>query len=303
MWEQEGARLDVRYVNGRLVHFGRPSTVDAWTEHWTGADAEPARGGRRIAVPTVDAYAREFEKQERLLRLMLTYLPRGEPILDGGCGPGGWVLLLRQHGLDVWGLDWSAEAMLQTRDGNADLPLIAGDALRLPFPTGCFGGYLSIGLANLFEDGPDPLLREIHRVLRPGGVLIISVPCVNPLRRALAALGRYSRQPCSGPFAQYYYAPLEFRARLERTGFVVQELTLYDAWYGLTREVPGAALLLNLVRGRPPRPSTCHRTGAAPSAGGGAPPWRRLARRVLHSDLLNRYVGHLVAFVAVRGED
>jgi demethylmenaquinone methyltransferase/2-methoxy-6-polyprenyl-1,4-benzoquinol methylase len=106
----------------------------------------------------------------------------GERALDVCCGTGDIALALARAGLHVVGLDFS-EAMLGVarkrldagnlaRGNVASVQFIKGDALRLPFPDESFDivtiGY---GLRNLadFEGG----LREMHRVLRPGGRLVV----------------------------------------------------------------------------------------------------------------------------------
>jgi demethylmenaquinone methyltransferase / 2-methoxy-6-polyprenyl-1,4-benzoquinol methylase len=103
----------------------------------------------------------------------------GEKALDVCCGTGDIALSLAQKGAEVVGLDFS-ERMLEIArrrqsEGGADftrMQFVSGDAQSLPFPDGTFDiitiGY---GLRNLtsWETG----LREMQRVTRPGGRLVI----------------------------------------------------------------------------------------------------------------------------------
>jgi demethylmenaquinone methyltransferase/2-methoxy-6-polyprenyl-1,4-benzoquinol methylase len=98
--------------------------------------------------------------------------------LDVCCGTGDIACSLAAHGARVVGLDFSAPmlAIAQQRVRSESQPdrvhLVRGDALRLPFPENRFGVVtIGYGLRNLAscEDG----LRELLRVLRPGGRLLI----------------------------------------------------------------------------------------------------------------------------------
>lgn len=97
-------------------------------------------------------------------------------ILDVACGTGDLAFVLARQGVHVVGLDF-CRPMLQIAKAKAGerkcaVPFIEGDALRLPFRDHSFHGVsIAFGLRNLasFEDG----LRELHRVLRPGGTAAI----------------------------------------------------------------------------------------------------------------------------------
>lgn len=88
------------------------------------------------------------------------------PRLDAGCGT---CLAQRISGLAFVGLDASGE-MLRRGAGAR----VRGDLYRLPFADAAFGLVLSVTALIDFED-PAPALAEMQRVLRPGGVLAVSV--------------------------------------------------------------------------------------------------------------------------------
>ena len=102
-------------------------------------------------------------------------------LLDLGCGTGGDCLVLARQGLDVTGSDYSHEAMARAQEKarDADLPVVflqADMTQPLPFPDGQFDAVMS----NVaFHSFPDLLLRsilkEIARVLRPGGLFLFHV--------------------------------------------------------------------------------------------------------------------------------
>jgi demethylmenaquinone methyltransferase / 2-methoxy-6-polyprenyl-1,4-benzoquinol methylase len=111
-------------------------------------------------------------------RLVELANPRpGEGALDVCCGTGDIAFLLAAHGAEVTGLDFSEPmlAIARARTQNSKLKtqnFLQGDALALPFPDASFDivtiGY---GLRNLasWETG----LREMTRVLKPGGRLLV----------------------------------------------------------------------------------------------------------------------------------
>lgn len=88
-------------------------------------------------------------------------------ILDLACGTGDVTLLLQRAGYDVTGGDF-CEPMLERARAKGVRKTLVADALALPFPDASFdGATIAFGYRN-FEDRPRAL-REIHRVLRPGG--------------------------------------------------------------------------------------------------------------------------------------
>jgi SAM-dependent methyltransferase len=106
--------------------------------------------------------------------------------------------------------------------------LVRGDAVGSPFRDASFDAVFSAYVAEHFEAGPDALLRELHRVLKPSGLLILIVPYESWFRRLLThrALGLYYRlarrrgQPLA--FTEYRFAAGELDALLARCGFRVE---------------------------------------------------------------------------------
>lgn len=137
--------------------------------------------------------------QEAFLREHLT----GGLVLDAGCGTGQHLLLLDRLGCRPVGLDLS-RAMLDAagarcRAAGVAPDLIQGDIRRLPF-SGAFDGLVCLEspLAYLIEDADlHAALGSFHRVLRPGGRLIIDVfdyPATVGKTRVRPATRRFTAQ-------------------------------------------------------------------------------------------------------------
>lgn len=142
----------------------------------------------------------------------------GERVLDLAAGTATSSIALARTGADVVACDFSW-GMLQAaarRLGGANargVRLIAADALRLPFADATFDAVtISFGLRNLHD--PDAGLREMARVTRPGGRLLVcefSVPTWPPLRAVYVeylsrALPAIARRVSSSPQAYGYLA-------------------------------------------------------------------------------------------------
>lgn len=171
---------------------------------------------------------------ETTLDVFLQSLPKGEAILDAGCGLARWVIYLRQRGYRVYGVDKAHEALVQAERFAAPLPLFAGDTLALPLPDASLGGIISLGVIEHVESGPVPALRELHRVLKPGGVALISVPYNNPWRRCLINHLRRLRDwqkrraGLNLIFAEYRFSARELTAFAQQAGFEVMSVHADD---------------------------------------------------------------------------
>lgn len=181
------------------------------------------------------------------------YAPPGCHVLEAGCGPARYVRYLADRGRRPVGLEYVAETVHMTRARWPDLVLVCGDAARMPLADATFDAVLSLGVVEHWPQGPQPPLRELHRVLRTGGVALITVPCLNAFRRwkrrwwldeilhaprALAGRifrgrskplarqrpgSRFAEFPPYGPFFEYRMTPDEFRTEIERAEFRILE--------------------------------------------------------------------------------
>ena len=117
-------------------------------------------------------------ERNRLQSMFLTRLMPGR-LLDAGCGNGGFLFRMKERGWAVQGVDFDAKAIENARR-KYGLQLLVGDLKGAQFPTASFD---AITMNHVIEHVPDPFdeLRECHRLLKPGGVLVILTPNIQSM--------------------------------------------------------------------------------------------------------------------------
>ncbi len=96
-------------------------------------------------------------------------------IADLGCGPGHVAHYLHAHGADVVGIDLSVGMLAQARLLAPVIPFIQADMRALPLADASLAGIVALySLIHIPHAEIPAVLRELRRVLRPGGRLLIS---------------------------------------------------------------------------------------------------------------------------------
>jgi SAM-dependent methyltransferase len=176
-------------------------------------------GGRKVIV--------EDCKEEFCHDVILGNLPDGGLVVDAGCGVARWPIYLRQQGRRVFGLEYSHDACVIARENDPGLEVIESDVRMTPLANDSVDAVLSLGVVEHDEEGPMAALREAHRILKPGGVLLLAVPFNNLLRRVLVnrllSLVTWKRRRANWSlgFAEYRFSCREVRTFLADCGFEV----------------------------------------------------------------------------------
>jgi ubiquinone/menaquinone biosynthesis C-methylase UbiE len=137
-----------------------------------------------------------YRNTRALMASSLTpWLGRGQTILDAGCGPGGNGEWLATHGR-VIGVDLAPEALDFVRARRPALAPVQASIDALPFPDESFDVVVEVTVVTCVDDDA-AAVRELARVLRPGGALLLLEPAFPVLRRAhdktVHSLHRYRR--------------------------------------------------------------------------------------------------------------
>jgi ubiquinone/menaquinone biosynthesis C-methylase UbiE len=185
----------------------------------------------------IDRHSYNFVTRQRAVEELLA--PQAfRRVLDLGCGTGDLVEFLVSKGAQYTGLDMSPRMIErayrthepQVRSGHAHF--MVGDSERLPCRENEFDVVSAVGLIEYFPDSRRTL-SEIGRVLKPGGLVLITVPhksCINftirnilaPVRRLLSPL--YSKLTTSAlsvmqDVKHYHYDPVELDSLMRNGGF------------------------------------------------------------------------------------
>lgn len=158
---------------------------------------------------------------QKIIELFLArYLPKkpARKILDAGCGTGGMLLFLKKYG-EAYGIDISSYAIsLCKKRGLANMTV--GSVEKLPYLSGFFDVVTCLDvLYHRQVKNDEKTLREIYRVLRPGGLLLIRVPAYNWLR------GRHDQKV----HTRHRYTAHELKTLLQRVNFQVLRLTYVNS--------------------------------------------------------------------------
>jgi demethylmenaquinone methyltransferase / 2-methoxy-6-polyprenyl-1,4-benzoquinol methylase len=127
----------------------------------------------RIA-PVYDAMNRVMTMglDQRWRRLAAEVVHPGDRVLDAACGTGDLAVAAERAGGTVTGLDFSERMLERARSKSSSIEWVQGDVMELPFEDGSFdAATIGFGIRNVsdLEGG----LRELARVLRPGGRLAV----------------------------------------------------------------------------------------------------------------------------------
>lgn len=175
-------------------------------------------------------------ERESLLLESLAALRNGNDnrlrVLDAGCGSGWFLERLDRAGFEAHGVDLSSTAAAEARKRCPAAQVQAASLEeRLPFPDGHFDAIWSTEVIEHVFD-PKAFLEELNRVLRPGGLLVLTTPYHGLAKNLAIAVAGFDRHfDPVGPHIRFFTIPSMYRL-LAETGFKS------PAWRGIGRFWP-----------------------------------------------------------------
>jgi|HubBroStandDraft_1064217.scaffolds.fasta_scaffold00077_42 SAM-dependent methyltransferase len=225
VWTGSGFRLGG--TSRRVLAFDLGES--GWSEQLFELHQEHAGGGQFIDVAS---------RRHALLELDRWLPGPGGVILEIGCSGGYFLrdLAAARPSAEIIGADFTMGALEQLGRSLADIPLLQFDLTRCPLPDASVD---AVVLLNVLEhiERDDDAVAQLHRILRPGGVMIAEVPAGSTL------FDVYDQHLMH--FRRYDMAP--FRAMIEGAGFEIVLQSHLGFWV-----FPPFWLTKKLNRLRPP---------------------------------------------------
>ncbi|HEX6495921.1 MAG TPA: methyltransferase domain-containing protein [Acidobacteriaceae bacterium] len=155
--------------------------------------------------------------RELLSRLAGAVNGKGE-ICDIGCGPGHIARFLRDQGANVFGIDLSLGMLEQARRLNPDISFRQGNMLALELPDASLAAISAFyAIVHLPPGAVPQASREMARVLKPGGLLLLSFH----IGEETVHRDEWLDRPVTLDFR--FFSPQAIESDLETAGLVIQE--------------------------------------------------------------------------------
>lgn len=216
-------------INNRLVFTKQSATPGYWDKLWLEGNFKK----RFLEISQIKYYA-DITRQ---------FLPANSSIriLEGGCGIGAIAHSLAQAGYNTYGVDYATNTINKTKELFPGLKLSVGDVANLNFPTNYFNGYWSLGVIEHNYTGYQPIIAEMQRVIKPGGILFITFPQMSVIRQLKAKLNKYPTwQENKENINQFYQFALDYKKvtkDLSKLGFQQLKQNSVDASKGIKEEI------------------------------------------------------------------
>jgi SAM-dependent methyltransferase len=140
------------------------------------------------------------------------------PICDLGCGPGQIARYLHHQGVDTLGVDLSRRMVAEAQRLNPEIHFHQGDMLSLPDADNSWGGIAAFYcILHVPREQSGSALREMKRVLKPGGVLLLTFHIGDGVKH----LDEWWEKPVNLDFA--FFLPEEMETWLKEVGYELEE--------------------------------------------------------------------------------
>lgn len=140
-------------------------------------------------------------------------------LCDLGCGPGHVAAYLHSQGADIFGIDLSPGMVEQARAKFPGLTFEQGDMRGLKLDDGALGGIIALySIIHIPREDVTDVLRELRRVLTPGGKLLLGFHQGEQVLRVEELWGKEVNLDFT------FFTPAEMKANLAEAGFAIIEV-------------------------------------------------------------------------------
>lgn len=155
-------------------------------------------------------------------------------VLEGGCGFGAWCEWFQRRGHDAIGLEYNATVVSAAKKFKSDVKVELGNIMDIKYPNNYFDAYVSLGVIEHFEMGPELALIEAKRILKNDALAFITTPYLNklrefichPIRNMVMFVARLAgKKP---QFWEYRFTEQELVHYIQSAGFEIIEVAVDD---------------------------------------------------------------------------
>ncbi len=194
----------------KIYSQGQADKAKFWKSHWD----------------TQDISARmEAAKRNELISIFKKSLPVTGKVLEAGCGQGIFVNALNDLGYEMEGVDFDGKTVELVNAQFPTLKIKKGDVFQLEYPDNYFDGYISLGVIEHYENKWQEPLQEAYRVLTDGGIIFVSVPYYNWIRRIYLPI--FGSRKSDSNFYQYLFTKKEILKAVKNSNFRIKSVEFY----------------------------------------------------------------------------
>lgn len=216
---------------GRLKFYAQTASSTYWDDLWS-------------SNPTEYHRSLKGHLPHQLRATFLRSVKPGARVLEAGCGLSHFTVACNVLGYQAEGLDWAKDTITLLQNKFPLIPFFVGDVRRLDTADNTYDAIYSPGVIEHFEEGPEKILSEMVRILKPGGIALISTPYFNSFLRSRAA--SFSKFQI-GEFYQYAFSKEEITTKLEALGTRVIQVHPYGTSKTLTDHCWLSPLFVRIV--------------------------------------------------------
>jgi 2-polyprenyl-3-methyl-5-hydroxy-6-metoxy-1,4-benzoquinol methylase len=178
--------------------------------------------GYQFKSPFSKSWAFLFKKLFRH-KLAVSHIPRFVPggrLLDIGCSWGSYIYKMSNYGWKVYGVEINKKAAEYAKNTLGIENIFNGSFNEYKCPEDFFDVvHMSMALEHLHE--PAQCLKRIHKFMKTGGQLIISVPDISGFEAGIYGRYAYTLQV---PQHLNHFSPATIKSMLNKTGFTVEKI-------------------------------------------------------------------------------